>query len=453
MAKKRNVYECNECGHQSAKWLGMCPSCESWHTFEEVSPVPDEPAREHAVLGAGIGEDAPVPLSEVSVSSGERMASGIGELDRVLGGGFVGGSLNLLGGDPGIGKSTLMLQVAGARPELNILYVAGEESAGQIKQRAGRVGIHAGGLKITTATELDRVLTHVRNESPDLLVIDSIQTVYRSRLGSLPGSVQQIRECAALLQKLAKQQGVTTVMIGHMNKDGEIAGPKILEHMVDSVLRFEGDQTRVYRLLRGVKNRFGATGEVGVFEMAGQGLKEIANPSALFLPDEGVQESGSVVTCVMEGSRALLVEVQALVTTATYPVPQRTASGFDQKRLALLLAVLEKRAGVDLSGHDVYLNIAGGIRIQDPAADLAVVAAVVSSFRDIPVSGESVWLGEVGLGGEVRRVPQTEARMKEVSKLGFQVLFAPKSEGEVPDGLEYRQVSRISAALSGLQAT
>lgn len=427
MAKTRIYYACNSCGHTSAKWLGQCPSCEQWHTFEEYQDAPRK-ADKHKVDISQEGTGAkPVGLSDVSYSETDRLQTGIGELDRVLGGGLMPSSLILLGGDPGIGKSTLMLQMAKANPELNLLYVAGEESAGQIRQRADRIGIRNSKMKVLSSTDLDHVIRQARKENPDLLVIDSIQTVYRSQLGSLPGSIQQIRECAAILQQLAKKDGITTLMVGHVTKEGHIAGPKILEHMVDTVLQFEGDQNRIYRLLRGVKNRFGPAQEVGVFEMNDQGLNEIDNPSALFLSETDQTVSGNVVTCVIEGTRPLLIEVQALVTPSSYGTPQRTAGGFDYRRLSLLIAVLEKRAGLQLSGQDVYVNIAGGLKITDTAADLAVIMAIASSYKDQPLKQDLFVLGEVGLGGEIRMVPLLEQRLKEGMKMGFRKAISPGS--------------------------
>ncbi|MEX0770207.1 MAG: DNA repair protein RadA [Balneolaceae bacterium] len=434
MAKTRIYYECASCGHTSAKWLGQCPSCDQWHTFSEYQESPKKTEKHKVDIGLEEEAATPVGLTDISYSETDRLPTGIGELDRVLGGGLMPSSLILLGGDPGIGKSTLMLQMAKANPDLNLLYVAGEESAGQIRQRADRIGIRDSNMKILSSTDLDHVIRQARKVKPDLLVIDSIQTVYRSQLGSLPGSIQQIRECAAILQQLAKKEGMTTLMIGHVTKEGDIAGPKILEHMVDTVLQFEGDQNRIYRLLRGVKNRFGPAQEVGVFEMNDRGLNEVDNPSALFLSETDQSVSGNVVTCVIEGTRPLLIEVQALVTPSSYGTPQRTAGGFDHRRLSLLIAVLEKRAGLQLSGQDVYLNVAGGLKITDTAADLAVIMAIASSYRDQPLNQELFVLGEVGLGGEIRRVPLLEQRLKEGMKMGFGKAILPAR----PDSLKVK---------------
>ncbi|MEX1062749.1 MAG: DNA repair protein RadA [Balneolaceae bacterium] len=428
MAKSKVFYECGACGHTSVKWLGLCPSCDEWHTFSEIKKEKEDRKKHKIDIGAQKENAVPLRLSEIPREEQERFKTNVGELDRVLGGGLMPSSLILLGGDPGIGKSTLMLHIARTNPELNLLYVAGEESAGQIRQRADRIGIKKSNMKVLSMTDLDKVIACAQDEKPDLLVIDSIQSVYRSQLGSLPGSVQQIRECAAMLQQLAKREGVTTLMIGHVTKEGDIAGPRVLEHMVDTVLQFEGDPGQVHRLLRSIKNRFGPAQEVGVFEMNERGLKEVKNPSSLFLSKTGLKVSGNAVTCVMEGSRPLMTEVQALVIPSSYGTPQRTAGGFDQRRLSLLLAVLEKRAGLQFSGRDVYLNIAGGFRITDTAADLAVVCALVSSYRDRPLAQEMFVVGEVGLGGEIRMIPHLERRIREGSKMGFKKVLSPAKD-------------------------
>ncbi len=453
MPKTKIQYRCSDCGHTSAKWLGHCPACNEWHTFEEVEISGKKPEKHKVDISSSDEAPAPVRLSEIEYSESERITSGIGELDRVLGGGFVPASLILLGGDPGIGKSTLMLQIAKSRPELELLYVAGEESASQIRQRADRIGIRNSQMKVLSVTDLDRMVEAARKEKPDLLVVDSIQTVYRSQLASLPGSVQQIRECAAVLQQLSKREGVTTLMIGHVTKEGEIAGPRILEHMVDTVLHFEGEQDQFHRLLRGVKNRFGPAQEVGVFEMNDRGLKEVDNPSALFLSGLDQPVSGSAVTCVMEGSRPLLVEVQALVTPSSYATPQRTAGGFDHRRMSLLLAVLEKRAGIRFADQDVYLNVAGGLRVTDTAADLAVVCALASSFRNSPLPGNHLFIGEVGLGGELRMVPHLKMRMKEGAKLGFESCLAPKKFKSDNSSLDVNKAGYLHQALDMVLST
>lgn len=425
MAKSKTEFECSNCGYVSPKWLGVCPSCNQWHTFEEREQ-PEKPSQKHKVdiSSDSVTGDA-VALSDVESSDRDRRSTNMEELDRVLGGGMVKGSFLLLGGDPGIGKSTLMLQLSKTRPEWKILYVAGEESPSQIKQRAARMGITGDNLFVYSNTNIDSVISQARKLKPDLLVIDSIQTAYSSNLTSLPGSVQQVRECSAILQQLAKKEEITTLMIGHVTKEGDIAGPRMLEHMVDTVLHFEGNQNQFHRLLRSIKNRFGPAQEVGVFEMKEKGLQEVPNPSDLFLTDMDSSVSGNSITCVMEGSRPILIEVQALVTPGNYSTPQRTANGFDQRRLSLLIAVLEKRAGIKFEGQDVYLNVAGGLKISDPAADLAVIAALASSVKDKPIPQSTMFIGEVGLGGEIRGIPYKEQRIQEAVKMGLKNTVLP----------------------------
>jgi len=370
-------------------------------------------------------------------------------MDRVLGGGFVQGSFVLIGGDPGIGKSTLALQIGKANPDLQILYCAGEESAAQIKQRADRLGVKSENLYIYTDTDISNLLTEAQKIKPDLLIVDSIQTVYRTELSSMAGSIQQVKECAALLQQVAKKQDITTVVIGHVTKEGTIAGPRVLEHMVDTVLHFEGDKNYTYRILRSLKNRFGPAQEVGVFEMLDTGLKNIANPSRLFLSEYNSRVSGNAVVCTIEGSRPLMIEVQALVTNSNYGNPQRTANGFDYRRLSLLLAVLEKRGGYQFSGQDVYLNVAGGIKLNDTAGDLAVICALVSSLLDKPLPTDAVFLGEVGLGAEVRSVNHLKQRISETEKLGFKQIFIPgANEWKGKNKLEVHPVQKLQEALA-----
>lgn len=427
MAKTRIEYVCSECGHTATKWLGNCPSCGNWHTFQEFK-VEKKKGSGTAHKGKVEGlekADPPRRLDEITSQNEARVASNIPELDRVLGGGFVTGSFVLIGGDPGIGKSTLALQIGKSNPGLRILYCAGEESASQIKQRAERLGVASQNLYIYTETDIGNVLDEARRLNPDLLVVDSIQTVYRTELSSMAGSIQQVKECAALFQQLSKKQDITTVLIGHVTKEGDLAGPRVLEHMVDTVLYFEGDQNYAYRILRSMKNRFGPAQEVGVFEMNENGLEDILNPSQLFLSDYNSEVSGNAVVCTIEGSRPLLIEVQALVTPSNYGTPQRTASGFDHRRLSLLLAVLEKRGGYQFSGQDVYLNVAGGIRLNDTAGDLGVIGALVSSYLDKPLPGSTVFLGEVGLGSEIRAVPKLQQRLGEVEKMGFRRAVIP----------------------------
>ncbi|NBC25839.1 MAG: DNA repair protein RadA [Bacteroidetes bacterium] len=445
MPREKRVFVCNNCEYSSPKWLGVCPSCNEWHTFEEKIEVKKQKKKKNkADISRSGDDDDAVLLSSVTSDEHDRLPTGINELDRVLGGGIVKGSFLLLGGDPGIGKSTLMLQLSKMQPDWPILYVAGEESPSQIKQRAARLQMKGEHLYIYSNSNIDSVIAQARKIKPALLVIDSIQTVYSSNLTSLPGSVQQVRECSAMLQQLAKKEGITTLMIGHVTKQGDIAGPRILEHMVDTVLHFEGNQSQFHRLLRSVKNRFGPAQEVGVFEMKQDGLFEVSNPSELFLSDLDTTVSGNCITCIMEGSRPILVEVQALVTASSYSTPQRTANGFDQRRLSLLIAVLEKRGGISFVGQDVYLNIAGGLKISDPAADLAVVAALSSSVKDQPIQKRAVFVGEVGLGGEIRSVRYRDQRIREAKKMGIKTVVAPPGQLSDDAGIDLIERTYIS---------
>lgn len=425
MAKVKTFFECGSCGHRSPKWLGQCPSCKAWNSFEEGKEAPAQTDHK-ARLSGGI-KAVPVKLADVDVASGVRFSSGIAELDRVLGGGFMAGSFVLLGGDPGIGKSTLTLQISRQSPQMKVLYVSGEESPAQIRQRAERLGMTDSGLYLFAETNLDAVIEQARSLKPDLLVVDSIQTVYRQDVPGMPGNLSQIRECALLLMQLAKQEGITTLAIGHMTKDGDLAGPKVLEHMVDTVLQFEGDSNYAYRLLRSVKNRFGAANEVGVFEMTGEGLNDVTNPSQLFVSGFDQSVSGNAVVCTIEGSRPLLTEVQALVGTSAYGMPQRTSTGYDQRRLSLLIAVLEKRAGYRFSDQDVFVNVAGGLRLTETATDLGIAFAMVSSLINRPVGTSTVFLGEIGLGGEIRGVNRIAQRIAEAKKMGFETAIVPQS--------------------------
>lgn len=405
--------------------------------------------KEHKGKVKGLQQSPPPQkLEDIESHAKDRFMSRIQELDRVLGGGFVPGSFVLVGGDPGIGKSTLTLQIGKANPDLKILYCAGEESAGQIRQRAKRLGVDSDNFYVYTDTNIDKVLGEARKLNPDLLIVDSIQTVYRTELTSMAGSIQQVKECAALLQQLAKKQDITTLVIGHVTKEGSIAGPRVLEHMVDTVLQFEGDSNYNYRMLRSLKNRFGPAQEVGVFEMKESGLVDVLNPSQLFLSDYDSSVSGNAVICSVEGSRPLLVEVQALTTPSNYGTPQRTANGFDHRRLSLLLAVLEKRGGYPFSGQDVYLNIAGGLKVNDPAADLGVICALISSLLDKSISSNIAFLGEVGLGGEIRAVHKVDQRLGEIQKLGFQKALIPRaSTPERRYNLQLMEASNIMDAI------
>ncbi len=423
MAKGKSHYVCQNCGQDAPKWLGRCPGCGSWNSFvEEIWRQP--------VAAAGNGAE-PVLLDAVEVTAEDRTSSGSGELDRVLGGGIVKGSFVLVGGDPGIGKSTLLLQMAHHLGQQDvILYVSGEESVSQVKLRANRLGVSGGRLLVFSETNLDRISSVIEGTGPTVVIIDSIQTVYSSQIQSAPGSVSQVRECAAILMRLAKEKSIAVFLVGHVTKEGTLAGPRVLEHMVDTVLYFEGDRHHTYRILRSVKNRFGATNEIGVFEMASRGLDEISNPSELFLSQHSAGTTGAVVAAAMEGTRPLLVEVQALVTSTVYGNPRRMTAGIDYNRVSLLLAVLDKKIGFNLGMQDVFVNLAGGVKIDEPALDLAVICAVASSIRDHFIPAGTVVMGEVGLTGEVRGVPQIETRVKEAVKLGFTRCIVPKANIE-----------------------
>lgn len=425
MAKgKTTVFFCQNCGHESAKWMGQCPGCRQWNTFVEETIEKTSGRRiqkERAAAG-------PVCLSSIDTDKEERMTTHMKELDRVLGGGIVLGSLVLVGGDPGIGKSTLLLQVCQklSADDRDILYISGEESLKQIKLRAARIGSFSERLRLLCETNLELIRETIRGEKPEIVIIDSIQTMYNEDISSAPGSVSQVREATAVLMQLAKGLGVTIFIVGHVTKEGTVAGPRVLEHMVDTVLYFEGDRHVSYRILRGVKNRFGSTNEIGVFEMRETGLVEVENPSEYMLNGRPEDASGSVVACSMEGTRPILLEIQALVCHSTLAVPRRTAAGMDYNRVNLLLAVLEKRLNLRLSSSDVYVNIAGGIRINEPAIDLGVVLAVISSYKDRAIDKKVLAFGEVGLSGEVRAVSQAGQRVQEAKKLGFTTIILPE---------------------------
>ena len=428
MAKNKTVFFCKECGHESAKWLGQCPGCRQWDTFVEEPVV-----KTAAGKAVGVKEKRePDLLFEVSTAEDERMVTHIGELDRVLGGGIVVGSLVLVGGDPGIGKSTLLLQmcVKMAKQGRDVLYVSGEESLKQIKMRADRLGLEKEKLFALSETNLDIVADTVQRKQPDIVIIDSIQTMYREEIGSAPGSVSQVRETTSTLMRLAKDLGVTIFIVGHVTKEGVVAGPRVLEHMVDTVLYFEGDGVASYRFLRAVKNRFGSTNEIGVFEMRGSGLVEVPNPSEFMLQGKPENEAGSVVACSMEGTRPILVEVQALVCQTNFNMPRRTSAGTDYNRVNLLMAVIEKRIGMHLSDCDAYINVAGGMRVNEPALDLALIAAILSSYRGRAIDSKTIVFGEVGLVGEVRAVNMAEQRVSEAAKLGFTQCIMPQTNVE-----------------------
>ncbi len=422
-AKPKSVYVCSQCGFESPKWFGKCPGCGQWNTMQEEIR---EPAAKRPAFSAHRSAARPVPISEISLSQEERYHTGLSELDRVLGGGIVKGSLILISGEPGIGKSTILLQICGYLGQaLKILYVSGEESARQIKLRASRLGVEDGNLYILAETDLQAVLEQVRAEKPDLLMVDSIQTMNDPDLSSSPGSVTQVRECTSALMRTVKSLEIPAILVGHVNKDGAIAGPKVLEHIVDTVLYFEGDRQLPYRILRAVKNRYGSTNEIGVFDMGENGLSQVENPSLALLSGRPKHVSGTCVTCMMEGSRPILAEIQGLATTSGYGTPRRMSTGFDYNRMSLLLAVLEKRAGFYFSNLDAYVNVVGGLRLDEPAGDLAVALALVSSLKDVPIDDETIVFGEIGLAGELRAVTQTRARVAEAGRLGFKRCILP----------------------------
>lgn len=459
MAKARGgapktQYRCTSCGAVELKWLGRCPKCQEWSTLVEESV--DAPPPRQSAAGVADGQ-GPVPIRKVAASvGGERLASGIGEMDRVLGGGLVAGTLVLLGGDPGVGKSTLLLQaLAGFAKVGPILYATGEESTAQTAMRARRIGADAESLSLVAETDIEKIIGYATRMRPALLAVDSIQTVYTPILDSIPGSLGQIRECAARLMQLAKTSGIPTVIVGHVTKDGAIAGPKTLEHLVDVVLQLEGESQGAYRILRAHKNRFGSTQEIGVFEMRAMGMTEVANPSAHLLAERPVGAPGSIVVASMDGSRPLLVEVQALVAPAAAGVGRRTVAGVDPNRVALLLAVLAQRAGCDVLDRDVFVNVAGGLRLNEPAIDLGIACAIASSARGRAIDPQTVIFGEVGLAGEVRAVPLCETRLAEAHRLGFQRCILPAqskarllSDGSASAGLELLGVDRLQQALN-----
>lgn len=464
MAKAKTQYVCSECGGTSLKWQGQCPHCNAWNTLAEARVEATTAAGEHRY--AALASTAPVQsLGDVQAREAPRTSSGIEEFDRVLGGGLVEGGVVLLGGDPGIGKSTLLLQSLAAlssrEPPLSVLYVTGEESAAQVALRARRLGVDAARVRLLSEISLERVIATIRDERPALVVIDSIQTMYTGELTSAPGAVAQVRECAAHLTRLAKQLGFMLVMIGHVTKDGSLAGPRVLEHMVDTVLYFEGDTHSSFRLVRAIKNRFGAVNELGVFAMTDRGLKGVSNPSALFLSQHGrdgqgghgSEVPGSCVMVTQEGTRPLLVEIQALVDTAHVPNPRRLSVGLDPQRLAMLLAVLHRHAGVAAFDQDVFVNAVGGVRITEPAADLAVLLAIVSSMRDRAVPRGLVAFGEVGLAGEIRPAPRGQERLREAAKLGFSVAIIPRANApkQKIEGLEIVAVDRLVDALARIR--
>lgn len=419
------VYFCQNCGYESAKWMGQCPGCKEWNTF--VEEMIDKKAVGKGKMSATEKEqERPLSLSRIQYEQEERISTDFPELDRVLGGGIVPGSLVLVGGDPGIGKSTLLLQVCQKLSnKMEVLYISGEESLQQIKMRAERIGEFSEQLTLLCETNLDLITRVIEREHPKAVIIDSIQTMYSEDVASAPGSVSQVREATGILMRIAKEKGIAIFIVGHVTKEGVVAGPRVLEHMVDTVLYFEGDRHAVYRILRGVKNRFGSTNEIGVFEMCQEGLREVANPSEVMLSGRPQGASGSVVACSMEGTRPILLEIQALVCRSNFGIPRRTTAGTDFNRVNLLMAVLEKRVGLSMSANDAYVNITGGIKMNEPAIDLGIVLALASSFRDRPVGEKTICFGEVGLSGEVRAVSMPQQRVAEARKLGFEVCVLP----------------------------
>ena len=452
MPKAKTIFFCQNCGFESSKWMGQCPACKEWNSFAE------EPQTSTKKTAAGtVRKDTPQPktLSEIEMNQAARMSTGMGELDRVLGGGIVQGSLVLVGGDPGIGKSTLLLQVCRNLSDAGkkVLYISGEESLQQIRLRAERMGSFTEHLLILCETDLQAIRETITRLQPQVVVIDSIQTMYNESVSSAPGSVSQVRESTGVLMQIAKTQNVTIFIVGHVTKEGVVAGPRVLEHMVDTVLYFEGDRYASYRVLRGVKNRFGSTNEIGVFEMRTSGLAEVANPSEYMLDGKPENASGSIVACTMEGTRPVLLEVQALVCQSSLAFPRRTADGTDLNRVNLLMAVLEKRAGLRVSSCDAYINIAGGIRMNEPALDLGIVLAVASSMKDTPIDEKTIAFGEVGLSGEVRSVTMPEQRVREAKKLGFDTVILPMScmkQAARVDGIHLTGVRNVREAIQAI---
>jgi DNA repair protein RadA/Sms len=451
MAKPKSVYSCTECGATAPKWQGQCPGCGVWNTL--VESVAESGVAQHRY--SGLSKPAQLqPLSQVRARELPRVPTGIGEFDRVLGGGLVAGQVVLIGGDPGVGKSTLLLQaLAQMSQSQHVVYVSGEESAEQIAMRASRLGVDPGRLDLLAEIQLEKIFSALQDARPEVAVIDSIQTVYSEALTSAPGSVAQVRECAAQLTRLAKSTGITIILVGHVTKEGALAGPRVLEHIVDTVLYFEGDTHQSFRLIRAIKNRFGAVNELGVFAMTEKGLKGVSNPSAIFLSQHAEPVAGSCVLVTQEGTRPLLVEVQALVDTAHAPNPRRLSVGLEQNRLAMLLAVLHRHAGIACYDQDVFVNAVGGVRITEPAADLAVLLAVVSSLTDRPLAKKLVVFGEVGLAGEVRPAPRGQERLREAAKLGFtQAIIPTANQPRQPvDGLEIIAVDRLAEAVARLR--
>ena len=449
--KSKTVFVCGECGYETPKWVGKCPGCGEWNTMVEDVRLPQKAAASAAPRPAHTF--SAMPLSQINAADEHRFVTGISELDRVLGGGIVRGSVILLSGDPGIGKSTILLQVCNAlQGDIKILYVSGEESAIQIKLRAKRIGVESDAVSVMTETDVQTVCEYINSARPDLVMIDSIQTMQHPDISSSPGSIVQVRESANLLLRTGKSIDIPIFIVGHVNKGGDIAGPKVMEHIVDTVLYFEGERNQSYRILRAIKNRFGSTNEIGVFEMTETGLAEVENPSAMMLSGRMSDVSGGCITCIIEGTRPILAEVQGLVAATGFGNARRTAAGFDYNRLNLLLAVLEKRLGLMFSNLDTYINIVGGIRLDEPAADLAVAMALVSGLRDIPIDENTIAFGEIGLSGELRSVPRAQARVNEAERMGFTRCILPtaclKQINSAPGGIKLIGVKRLSDAVA-----
>lgn len=447
--KQKTVFYCTECGNETARWSGQCPACGAWNTLTEA---PTRPKNENkAAAAAHRARQTPEKLSDLDAEEEIRFTTGVGELDRVLGGGAVRGSVVLVGGAPGVGKSTLLLQLCGLIGQSErVLYVTGEESRRQLKLRAQRLGVSSGDIYVLAETQVNEILAVTEDIKPTVVIIDSIQTMFDAEVSATPGSVSQVRESTMAIMRRAKSDGFTAFVVGHINKEGNIAGPKVLEHMVDCVLYFEGEQSMSYRILRAAKNRFGSTNEIGVFEMADNGLREVPNPSETLLSGRPINTPGTCVTCVMEGSRPILAEIQALVAQSGYGSARRNSNGIDYNRAMLLLAVLEKRGGMSVSGCDAYINVVGGLQLDEPAADLATLLAVASSYRDIPIDSEIAAVGEVGLSGEVRSVQQLNLRLSEIARLGFKRCIIPSHvKGDVlqPGGLELIRVKNVREAI------
>lgn len=453
--KAKSFFVCSECGYRSPRWIGKCPMCNEWNTF--VEEVEKAAPKQTKVVSR---ESAAVPYTELTAPTYMRSTTGLSELDRVLGGGLVSGSVVLISGEPGIGKSTLLMQISDALGReadgvgRRIMYVSGEESQGQLKMRADRLGVKGDGLFILTETDVDRVLEQVDSVRPDILIVDSVQTMYRPDTTSTPGSITQVRECTLSFIAKAKSEGLSTILVGHVNKDGNIAGPKVLEHMVDAVLYFEGERRQQYRIIRAIKNRYGSTNEIGVFQMTDRGLDQVPNPSEMLLAGRPKSIPGNCAVCTIEGTRPIIAEIQALVTPTVFPAPRRTSNGIDYNRLCLILAVLEKRLGLRFSQHDVYLNVIGGLTIDEPAADLAIAMALVSSLTDRVVPDDLIVIGELGLAGECRAVSEIDHRIKEASRLGFTQAVVPENNRteKIPSGISVSAIRGVYQALSFLKA-